>query len=341
MTSCRAFMQMYFGRGPKAVIGPLVAALALYLAAQSLNPTFNIAPAVVLAATSVAMAADAIASWSSRAAAIEMEAVCALPVTPHDAIAGYAAAALAHGALTKLVPLAAALTALGAPAQTCIAGCGIGTVVGGATFLGIAAIRGALGCPLRGFSLRTRRALAASAPGSSRGSACVLIARRLMSSGSILANTAGFAVMALALPLLLGDIGPVMGVPIGLAILSINTPLCTVASGEPDLSDELAMLPDSGRMFFIPYAGMLFGVFLATDGLFLASWALAHGLDARFTVLAALMAGAAACASAALERFRPVRGWSAESDLWRHPRKYLVPFALLLLGPIASIALLG
>ena len=33
--------------------------------------------------------------------------------------------------------------------------------------------------------------------------------------------------------------------------------------------------------------------------------------------------------AAALERWCPLRGWKTESDLWHHPRKYLVPLALL------------
>lgn len=36
--------------------------------------------------------------------------------------------------------------------------------------------------------------------------------------------------------------------------------------------------------------------------------------------------------SVGLEWLRPLRGWKTESELWHHPRKYLVPLVMLLLG---------
>ena len=39
--------------------------------------------------------------------------------------------------------------------------------------------------------------------------------------------------------------------------------------------------------------------------------------------------------SVALEWVRPLRGWKVETDLWHHPRKYLVPAVMMLIaGPI-------
>ncbi len=36
--------------------------------------------------------------------------------------------------------------------------------------------------------------------------------------------------------------------------------------------------------------------------------------------------------SVLLEWFYPIRGWKTESDLWHHPRKYVVPAVMLLLA---------
>ena len=36
--------------------------------------------------------------------------------------------------------------------------------------------------------------------------------------------------------------------------------------------------------------------------------------------------------SVMLEWFFPVRGWKIESDLWHHPRKYVVPGIMLMLA---------
>lgn len=41
--------------------------------------------------------------------------------------------------------------------------------------------------------------------------------------------------------------------------------------------------------------------------------------------------------SVLLEWFYPVRNWQIESDLWRHPRKYIVPAILLLLAGAVGI----
>ena len=39
--------------------------------------------------------------------------------------------------------------------------------------------------------------------------------------------------------------------------------------------------------------------------------------------------------SVLLEWFYPIRGWKIESDLWHHPRKYVVPVIMLLLAGVA------
>lgn len=43
-----------------------------------------------------------------------------------------------------------------------------------------------------------------------------------------------------------------------------------------------------------------------------------------------------AICSALLEWFFPIRAWKTESDLWHHPRKYVVPAAMLLLAGIVG-----
>ena len=40
--------------------------------------------------------------------------------------------------------------------------------------------------------------------------------------------------------------------------------------------------------------------------------------------------------SVLLEWFYPIRGWKIESDLWHHPRKYIVPAAMLLLAGVVG-----
>ena len=76
---------------------------------------------------------------------------------------------------------------------------------------------------------------------------------------------------------------------------------------------------------------------MAADVLFLCSWQAQNG---GVTVL--MIAGAvffalqSAVLSVLLEWFYPIRGWKIESDLWHHPRKYIVPVVMLLLAGAVS-----
>ena len=49
---------------------------------------------------------------------------------------------------------------------------------------------------------------------------------------------------------------------------------------------------------------------------------------------AVLIALQSAILSVLLEWFHPVRNWKIESDLWHHPRKYVVPLIML---PVAGL----
>ena len=41
--------------------------------------------------------------------------------------------------------------------------------------------------------------------------------------------------------------------------------------------------------------------------------------------------------SVALEWLRPLRRWKVETDLWHHPRKYLVPAVMMLIAGVISL----
>lgn len=43
-----------------------------------------------------------------------------------------------------------------------------------------------------------------------------------------------------------------------------------------------------------------------------------------------------AIGSVLLEWLQPIRNWKIESDLWHHPRKYVVPLIMLLIGGVLS-----
>ena len=45
---------------------------------------------------------------------------------------------------------------------------------------------------------------------------------------------------------------------------------------------------------------------------------------------------AGGAASVLMEWYFPIRNWKTESDLWHHPRKYVVPGILLMLAGAAG-----
>ena len=162
--------------------------------------------------------------------------------------------------------------------------------------------------------------------------------RYLMAHKNYLVNTVAMWGVACVLPVLLGQMEARFVLPIGFAILSLNTPICILLSCDPALEQAVRFLPGQGKAFCIPYCLFIFGCNLAADIVFLYSWQLQIG---RVILLHALTAAAFALLSATgsvlLERYCPIRGWKIESDLWHHPRKYVVPAVMLLLAGLVSM----
>ena len=157
--------------------------------------------------------------------------------------------------------------------------------------------------------------------------------RYLSCHKNYLANTAAMWCVAVVMPYFLREMDGLSIVPVGFAILSLNTPICILLSCDRDLEQAVRFLPGQKRRFCIPYCMFIFSCNMAADVMFLCSWQIQNG---SITVL--MIAGAvffalqSAVLSVLLEWFYPIRGWKIESDLWHHPRKYVVPVVMLLLA---------
>ena len=161
--------------------------------------------------------------------------------------------------------------------------------------------------------------------------------RYLMAHKNYLVNTVAMWGVACVLPVLLGQMEARFVLPIGFAILSLNTPLCILLSCDPALEQAVRFLPGQGSAFCVPYCLFIFGCDLAADIIFLCSWQLQIGGIVPFHALtAAAFALLSAAGSVLLEWYCPIRGWKIESDLWHHPRKYVVPAVMLLLAGLVS-----
>ncbi|EOS76030.1 hypothetical protein C817_04199 [Dorea sp. 5-2] len=152
-----------------------------------------------------------------------------------------------------------------------------------------------------------------------------------------LLNTAVMWCVALVLPYFLREMASMSVVPVGFAILSLNTPIGILLSCDRDLEQAIRFLPGQKRRFCIPYSLFIFFCNMAVDVIFLLSWQIQNG---GVTVLmisgAVFFALQSAVLSVLLEWFYPIRDWKIESDLWHHPRKYVVPMVMLLLAGAVS-----
>lgn len=161
------------------------------------------------------------------------------------------------------------------------------------------------------------------------------LARCLLANKNYCVNTAGLCAVACFLPLLLSEFQGLNVVPIGLAILCLNTPICTLLSCDPGLEQAIRVLPGQAAYFCRRYCLFVFAVNASVAGIYLCSWQFINGGIGAADVAAALVfALQSAVLSVVLEWVCPIRGWKIESDLWHHPRKYLVPLVMLLLAAV-------
>ena len=161
--------------------------------------------------------------------------------------------------------------------------------------------------------------------------------RYLSCHRNYLVNSAVMWCVGIVMPYFLREMTGLFVVPVGFAILSLNTPICILLSCDRDLEQAVRFLPGQKRRFCIPYCLFIFFCNMAADVIFLCSWQIQNGgVTALMTVGAVFFAMQSAVLSVLLEWFYPIRGWKIESDLWHHPRKYVVPVVMLLLAGGAS-----
>lgn len=161
--------------------------------------------------------------------------------------------------------------------------------------------------------------------------------RYLMSNKNYLINTAGLCVIACFLPLLFGTFKGLYMFPLGLAILCMNTPICTLLSCDSDLEQAIRVFPGQASRFYRRYCLFIFGVNGLVACIYLCSWHLMKGGNILFHIgLILLFSLQSSVLSVILEWKYPIRHWKTESDLWHNPRKYIVPLIMLILASFIS-----
>lgn len=170
------------------------------------------------------------------------------------------------------------------------------------------------------------------------GSVLLYLLRYLATNRNYLWNTAGLCVIAAVMPLILGQFDGLNMMPLGFGILCLNTPICILLSCDPDLEQAVRTLPGQARRFCTRYLLFIFAVNIAVDGVNLISWQMRYGCVGGSDIAAALLiALQSAILSVLLEWFFPIRHWKTESDLWHHPRKYIVPLIMMLIAGLIGV----
>lgn len=161
--------------------------------------------------------------------------------------------------------------------------------------------------------------------------------RYLLSHKNYLVNTGILWGMAWVLPLFFRQVAGVWMAPLGFALLSFNTPMGILLSCDPSSQQAIRFLPGQRRTFCLPYSLFLCACHLVAEGFFLCSWQLQiGGVSGPMLAAAVFFALESAILAVLLEWFFPIRSWKTESDLWHHPRKYVVPGILLSLAVLVG-----
>ena len=166
-----------------------------------------------------------------------------------------------------------------------------------------------------------------------KGSVLLYLLRYLITNKNYLMNTAGLCVVSGILPMILGQFEGLNVMPLGFAILCLNTPICILLSCDPGLEQAVRALPGQAGRFCTRYSFFIFSVNMVVSSVYLGVWKIQYGSVGGMDIMAAvLIALQSAILSVLLEWRHPIRNWKIESDLWRHPRKYIVPLIMLLIA---------
>lgn len=170
------------------------------------------------------------------------------------------------------------------------------------------------------------------------GSIFLYFLRYLITNKNYLFNTAGLCVIAGVMPFILGQFEGVNVMPLGFAVLCLNTPICILLSCDPGLEQTVRTLPGQAKRFCTNYCSFIFSVNMAVNSVYLISWQIGKSsVNSTEIITALIIALQSAILSVLLEWFCPVRNWKIEDDLWRHPRKYIVPLIMFLIAGLIGM----
>lgn len=125
------------------------------------------------------------------------------------------------------------------------------------------------------------------------------------------------------------------------SIGAVNTPLLTMLSGDEYLTRQVAMLPQRKSSIYLQYGVFLGIYFLIVNSMILGAEII---IFEEWTLFRILLSGIEMLLISLLEVFlgiylekkHRITGWQTKQELWKHPRKYLLPAIVFLLFSLAQ-----
>ncbi len=112
---------------------------------------------------------------------------------------------------------------------------------------------------------------------------------------------------------------------------AVNTPFLTMISADLQTSRHIDMLPSKKNSIYKQYFIFLLSYFLLINSIILlAKYMIFQELIYRDVFLALLSAPFETALAGMLERKRRITGWQTKQELWKNPRKYVLPLAVFI-----------
>ncbi|MGT2907004.1 hypothetical protein [Streptococcus dentiloxodontae] len=119
------------------------------------------------------------------------------------------------------------------------------------------------------------------------------------------------------------DLPTILKFPMLFTVASMNTPLTTLISGTPQMKTHLQSLPNSFIVYNM-YLQCLISYFFITNTLVASLYIYStHNLYILIWVWTYTILEAASYLF--LEKYITINHWNIKKELWKHPRKYIIP----------------
>ncbi len=110
---------------------------------------------------------------------------------------------------------------------------------------------------------------------------------------------------------------------------SVNTPFLTMISGDLWIARQIDMLPIRQNNIYKQYSLFLASYFLLTNFMIvLVKYIILKEVLIKDILLALLLVILETVLAIMLEKTYRVKGWQTKQELWKNPRKYILPFAI-------------